>query len=471
MAAQSAGRQPWGGRLGHLAPVVGITALAAGLRLYKLGEWSFWIDEAITYFRARDLAQLPVLRRSVSLLLTQLALLNLGNAEWVARLPSVVAGVVTVPVLYLVARRLFNPQVALISAGLLALSPWHLYWSQNARFYAFLLLFHTLALFFFYRGLEEDRPVDFAASAALLALGILERPLALFLLPVVGLYLMVVYLSVLRFHRPPGLRLGNLFTFLAPTFVISLVLLTAFPAVDAAVRESLFGWVNARPLWILAGTATYTGLPVVCLALAATAILIRERSRAGLLLSFGAWVPWIGTMAAAMVQYSANRYAFVSLSSWIVLGAWGLHRAVDLLRERSRILAVALVAVVVAAPLSENALYFLYQNGNRDDWRGAFEVIQRERLPGDLVFSPNLDLAEYYLGEGYNGLGQFDPAAVRASGKRVWFVEDLNVEQKWPSQQRWITENAHLVANLDVHFQARIFVMRVYLYEPSSDGG
>jgi len=466
-------QHPWASRWVHLAAVAGLTALAAALRLYKLGEWSFWIDEAITYFRARDLAELPVLRRSVSLVLTHLALQNLGGAEWVARLPSVVAGVITVPVLYWIGRRLFGLQVGLIGAGLLALSPWHLYWSQSARFYTFLLLFHTLALFYFYRGLEEDRPAHLVASAAFLGLGILERPLALFLFPLVGLYLAVLFLAVLQrrgFQRPPGLRVRNLATFFVPALVLSFVLLAAFPAAsNAAAREQLFRWVNSRPLWILAGAATYTGLPVVCLALAAMAILFREKSRPGLLFGLNAWVPWIGIAAVASVQYAANRYVFMSLGSWLILGAWGLHRIVALLRDRSRILAFAVVAVVVVAPLSENTLYFLYQNGNRDDWKGAFELIQSQRLPGDLVFTPDRDLAEYYMGQGYTGFGQFDPAAVSASGRRAWFVEDSNVEEKWPYQQRWVFENARLVANLDVHFQARNFKMRVYLYVPPSD--
>ncbi|MEX2030591.1 MAG: glycosyltransferase family 39 protein [Anaerolineales bacterium] len=446
------------------------TVVAAGLRLYRLGEWSFWIDEAITYYRARDLAELPILRRSVSLLLTQWALWNLGDAEWVARLPSVIAGVVTVPVLYLVARRIFGNPVGLISAGLLALSPWHLYWSQNARFYAFLLLFHTLALFYFYRGLEENRPADLLVAAIFLGLGVLERPLALFLLPVVGGYLSVLLMAGRRFRRPPGLRVRNVAAFLFPATLLSAGLLTAFPAVvDPAQREQAFGWLNADPLWILAGTARYTDLAVVCLAVAAMAVLVREGSRPGLLFGLNAWVPWVGAAVAAMLQYSANRYAFVALGSWLVLGAWGLHRVAASLWDRSRILSLAVVAVVVATPLSENALYFLYQNGNRDDWKGAFEIIRRERKPGDLVYTPSLELAEYYLGEGYRGLGRLDPVELVASGSRAWFVEDSNVEQKWPDQRDWILEHARLIASLDVRFQARLFKMRVYLFEPAAN--
>ena len=47
------------------------------------------------------------------------------------------------------------------------------------------------------------------------------------------------------------------------------------------------------------------------------------------------------------------------------------------------------------------------------------------------------------------------------------FEEDsLGVAEKYPDVVRWIRANTQLVANLDVHFRARNFKMRVYLYAP-----
>ena len=80
----------------------------------------------------------------------------LGVNEWNARLIPALLGVVSLPLLYFPIKKMFNPLVSLVAVLLLAFSPWHLYWSQNARFYVALLLFYTLALFLFYLGLEED---------------------------------------------------------------------------------------------------------------------------------------------------------------------------------------------------------------------------------------------------------------------------------------------------------------------------
>jgi hypothetical protein len=47
----------------------------------------------------------------------------------------------------------------------------------------------------------------------------------------------------------------------------------------------------------------------------------------------------------------------------------------------------------------------------------------------------------------------------------MWIVEDLTVKQIYPEEYAWVENNAHLVANLDNHVNARVFTMRVYLYE------
>ena len=123
-------------------------------------------------------------------------------------------GVVSIPVLYGFIRKVFNPRVGLTASLFLALSPWHIYWSQNARFYTALLLFYTLALFTFYIGIEEDRPWVLVASLVFLGLAARERLLALFFIPVVLGYLLI--LKITPFRTPPGLRWRNLAIYFLP---------------------------------------------------------------------------------------------------------------------------------------------------------------------------------------------------------------------------------------------------------------
>jgi len=64
------------------------------------------------------------------------------------------------------------------------------------------------------------------------------------------------------------------------------------------------------------------------------------------------------------------------------------------------------------------------------------------------------------------GLKSLDLSSISQNEQRVWFVEDMVVQRVFPQTHIWLEENARLVANLDVHAQARNFTMRVYLYDP-----
>src|SRR5687768_2004205 len=161
-----------------------IVLLGAVFRFYKLGEWSFWIDEiytinhALAHFSTPQLIleHIPPSRNwvPVSVILAAQVLNMWGVSEWSARLASVMIGVISLPILFFSSRRIFGDWVALLAVLLLAVSPWHIFWSQNARFYTSLLLFYTLALFAFYLGLERNKPVYFILFYGLLYLAISE---------------------------------------------------------------------------------------------------------------------------------------------------------------------------------------------------------------------------------------------------------------------------------------------------------
>ena len=64
----------------------------------------------------------------------------LGTGPAALRLLSVVVGVLTIPLLYLVARRMFTRRVALLATFLLTISPLHVYYSQEVRMYGLVAL-------------------------------------------------------------------------------------------------------------------------------------------------------------------------------------------------------------------------------------------------------------------------------------------------------------------------------------------
>ena len=123
--------QPWF----EYALLFVITLVAAALRFYKLGEWSFWIDElytinhAMAHFSTPELIleNIPPSRNwvPVSVILAAQTLNAWGINEWSARLASTAIGIASIPILYFPTRKIFGNRSALIAALLLAISPWH----------------------------------------------------------------------------------------------------------------------------------------------------------------------------------------------------------------------------------------------------------------------------------------------------------------------------------------------------------
>ena len=165
-----------------------VLLLATALRFYKLGAWGFWIDEIYTLRDIELLFQTSRLPRPF-FLMASVPVSLWGASEWSARFMAALLGIVTIPILYFITRRLTGSVVALLSVFLLAVSPWHLYWSQNARFYTLLLLVYTVGLFLFYVALERDNGRFAAIGAVLLTIAVIERMSSFIFVPVVLLYI------------------------------------------------------------------------------------------------------------------------------------------------------------------------------------------------------------------------------------------------------------------------------------------
>jgi mannosyltransferase len=438
-----------------------VTLVAAALRFFKLGQWSFWGDE-IHHIRHSLQAVNELKMNGASFYMTGLTLNLLGTSEWSARLVSAMIGIVTVPVIFFPVRKMLGPVVALVACLLLALAPWHLYWSQNVRFYTALLLFYTLALFAFYFWLEEDRPKYLLAFLVFAGLAVLERLFALFLAPVIGVYLLM--LLILPVPKPVGLTARNLALLIVPGTLLALYL--AWPHIsDLPGLISKFAWVNNNPAWIIAGVVFYVRIPIILLGTAGIVALFMQHSRAALLLGSAAIVPVLSVALLSLFTYTANRYAFVTLSSWLILA--GVAAIYLFTSSKAKLVAASVLLLLIVDPLSQNALYYQYNNGNRDDWKGAFALIESNLQANDVVVVSHLDLGNYYLKESPLNLYSLDLEEINSFTGRVWFVEDMNVAEIAPDKHWWLQHNAQLVAVLDNHVEARRFLMRIYLYDPN----
>jgi 4-amino-4-deoxy-L-arabinose transferase-like glycosyltransferase len=140
-------------RTAFLALLLALFAFA--LRVFQLDKQSFWYDEAFSVYLSRfDLATITArtaadIQPPLYYYLLNLWLSVAGDSEFAVRFLSLFFGVLTIPLLYVTARRLFSVPAALFSALIATVSALYLWYSQEARMYTlitFLGLVSTYAL-------------------------------------------------------------------------------------------------------------------------------------------------------------------------------------------------------------------------------------------------------------------------------------------------------------------------------------
>jgi uncharacterized membrane protein len=161
-------------------PGAAVLALTVGGLILRLfASRGLWLDEATEVSQAHlsygaMLHQLettdvhPPLHHTVLWLTVRL----LGDSENAVRLPSLIAGTLLIPLLYRVGCELYDRRAGLAAAALGAVAPFPVWYSQEARMYAFFMLFATLAVWLQVRAVRRGRTADWVgyalASAALL---------------------------------------------------------------------------------------------------------------------------------------------------------------------------------------------------------------------------------------------------------------------------------------------------------------
>jgi mannosyltransferase len=144
--------------------VAGLTVLAAGLRFATLGAQAYHHDEIVTasrvlrsdFWHAMEAVgfseSAPPLYYALAWVWTQLT----GTGEFGLRSLSALAGVATVPVAYWLGAELRGRRTGIVAAALVAANPMLLWYAQEARSYALLVLLTTVAALFFVRALRTS---------------------------------------------------------------------------------------------------------------------------------------------------------------------------------------------------------------------------------------------------------------------------------------------------------------------------
>jgi len=157
--------------------VAGLMLCALAVRLFRLDYQSLWTDEIISYEISRDSLWTLVVRPfdpNVPGLYYAVmhAVMLFGEGEWLLRLPSVCFAVLSVPLLYVITQKCLGRTTGLVAAALLTVSPFHIWYSQEARPYTLLLLLALLSFWMLQKTISSPHngwvKIGFVFAAAAL---------------------------------------------------------------------------------------------------------------------------------------------------------------------------------------------------------------------------------------------------------------------------------------------------------------
>jgi len=236
-----------------------ILLLGMGLRLYRLGDQSVWWDEGHAIWTARQslVETTSITAHDVHpplyLWLLHFWLRLTGESEFAVRYLSLIGGVLTVALTYVVARRLIGRRSALLATLLIATARFHIWWSQEARMYVWAAFYALLSIYLFARLRHGGTRVWWAfvlASAA-----------ALYTLYLAVLVLLIENLFVaLTVWRKPRRRRFAFAWIVAQLGVLALYapwLYLALSRIRADVAKTSFPFFR---VWQLYGTVLATGI-------------------------------------------------------------------------------------------------------------------------------------------------------------------------------------------------------------------
>lgn len=148
--------------------IIPILVIAFILRVIKIDQ-SLWLDESINVLAAKELpfwefvSKYPVGDFHPPLYFGLLWIWGrvFGFSELSVRMPSIILGVATVYITYLLGKKFFTQKTGVIAAILMATAPLHVYYSQEARMYSLAAFSVALSFFALSKMLDSRKFIAF----------------------------------------------------------------------------------------------------------------------------------------------------------------------------------------------------------------------------------------------------------------------------------------------------------------------
>jgi 4-amino-4-deoxy-L-arabinose transferase-like glycosyltransferase len=378
----------------YIQILISLTIFGGFLRFYNLGYNSLWLDEATTYGVSQG-SFAEIWQTSVTgefhpplFYWIEHLMLTFGHSEIVLRVVPALLGMLVIPAFYLIGKEFRDKNVGIISAALLTVSYFGIYYSQEARVYSAVLFVFSLAVLFYLMALRTDKIAHWVLFALLSALAVWLHYWVLIALGVIYLHAIISFTGRLKRDVREGKKL--LIALCVMTVLILpliLVVIERYFALSSSaptygvlgpilIQETIVGFSGGySPLaWPI--TIIYFLLMV-----AGLAFLFSEDRNKCLFSGMYLILPLVISILLSSKITMNPRYLIFLLPVFYALIAMSFPLMFRLIPNRKFLYAILILIIAINVPL----LAGYYTSFTKEDWRGFAGAVQSTTKDGDWV--------------------------------------------------------------------------------------
>lgn len=428
--------------------------LATLLRLHALDVKNLWNDEIATlaHATAGDVGDVlsSVLDKELPAPPLHFLLIHffilVSDSDFFLRFLSVAFGILAIAAAYGLGTRLFGRETGFLSALLLAISPFHIRYSQEARCYTLLALLSMLSLYCLWRAIFGGEPRCWPGFVAFTTLNVYTHLFALLVLLAEVIFVGGVLLCAAFPRKGPPQSRRVALRFVASLLVIAVLCAPMMPYLFQGMSRqvglaAMGGRMDATPgffLNMLGSWGSGGGLGLLAfLALFLFGMVVSTRSHSNQLWLAFCWlvVPFVIVFAVPARHGFRPRYVLFMLPLYLLFVARGLSAASEvinawLLKGRPRLRAASLTLFLLSIAFLSVPAAQAYYHEDRANWRAVAALLARGISPGDVIVAPG-PLPQVVLPRYEEALGQavfliggsemfLTPEGEQQGG--VWFV-------------------------------------------------
>ena len=396
-----------GPRFTSAIPIAILTLVALALRFWRLGDWSLDSDEVFMLRDSLD-PQLSNPRPLLYFLNHYVVGPLVPLDEFGLRLLPAIFGVLAIPVLYLVARRLVGTRAALFGALLLTVNPLHIYYSQFGRYWSLVPLLSAVYPYAFYIAIRDRSRAALAIGLVTAVLASLAHPCSAILFGGMAVWFLITIVTrdwLAHMWAQRGVRWGALVSviLLGAIAVRFIPILERWLYHDTPLESGVFLFhtpsaPGMKQISYLLSFVESTTVPLFLAAVVGIYLMWQTRDRSLALLLACLFTFQLAFLGLVQLFAPISTFYLVPAVPALFIGAGVfLDRLTEMeLKQRSSWLFSASVVAMMAAAGAPTVVS-QYLDGRRWDFRGVARWLSGPIAPQDIVFSDQPRVLAHYL--------------------------------------------------------------------------